>query len=560
MTNNEDSGSALRQGSLWTPKKGRWADLLALGAFAAILFLQIGLVVRELITRLPVYATYADPAYSYLLAGTALVSGGTPGLIYHPGIPLQLLLGLTSWATSPSNDSQTFFLSVARDPELHLLVGEVSIALCFIGSLLYVSIRQYRYWGMAPAFIFQLILLYGLPLMGAQRYQIWPESLLVCFALITIGILSPQLVAPQKTSPAQITGLVIVSALGLTTKILFVPMIVLCLFMLKGRPLLAYVLALPVTVGLLLLLVRNHWTAMHEWFTSLLLGAGRHGQYIEAGPTNEFITALASISAYLRWFPLLLLGAPIFLALVKALAPKGGTIFWRSLVGLTSTVVLVLAPAFKDSQPRDFLLLLPLLASMIALASHGIHAIQTPRLRQTMNVVVFLTSGLMALTGIFTSIHLANASRERPQAVVRDSDLVDDHIFNGTWGLGYNVWTEANALLFGSNDTLMYGFELSDDTGNAEIRKTHPNATYFDFWGGHFLQISSRGELTSVSCQDLVMISTSEGLGIILESEGHVPRQSESGRITLAQGTAAISSPMSIGRYYAYELSDVKCH
>ena len=132
-------------------------------------------------------------------------------------------------------------------------------------------------------------------------------------------------------------------------------------------------------------------------------------------------------------------------------------------------------------------------------------------------------------------------------------------ISGSRWGLGYNVWTEQNALMFGSNDGLMLGVEYSDDLVNREISERFPTALYFDLWNRNFQEIGDDFRLGVVSCQQLSDSLSAGSVGIVVESPGHVSFDLEGNEIVLSDGRASFTGPVGFGDYYAYEFTVLRC-
>jgi len=472
--------------------------------FVPVLF-QALIVIREFNAWRPVWSWYADPGYQYLFAGASLISGGSPALVYHPGTSFQWLTGIVERLSFAFFGEGSFFTSVTEDPEAYAKSVGIVVALIFIGSLTFAAWRMLRCMGVWPSLIFQLLMLWGLPVIAGARFQLWPESLVLSCGILIMALLAPLLIphAPAPTLRIVIT-LGVVSALGLTAKILLIPIIVLCVIVLPMRRWATYLGSLLVTSLIVLLPIYGRWPAMWEWFVNISTKPGRHGGAGDWSPIQNFVDGNLALAGYYRWYVLVAMFLAAATSVVAVLQARRDSTSIRPTVAIVLAVALVVGVTAKQSEVRDLVLVVPLLA---LLAAHLVQRVQSPptppRVALALGVVAAMVASFLALHGIVHHENFAKAEQRSISRIVDDARAVDSLASSGSWGLGYNVWTVQNAIMFGSNDALMLGVDFSDDLLNAEIRVKYPNALYFDLWSGTFQEVDDSSHLRVLTCQEL---------------------------------------------------------
>ena len=227
-----------------------------------------------------------DPAYQYLFAAIDILQGNAPAHTDHPGTPLQTLIAgviTSSWLVLRllGQTSLGLFDSVLRAPEIFLgaasstLLIITSAANFYFGYRIYQATRQYSIslaCQLAP-------LLYAAVIPNVVFPT--PEALLIALSLILMGILVPVIFNTGQTrrqfsqSAANWAG--VVCGLGVATKLTFVPMLALLLFLGSPKLILRAFCAciLAWFVGVLPILPRLG--TMFQWFYSLLMHSGIHG-------------------------------------------------------------------------------------------------------------------------------------------------------------------------------------------------------------------------------------------------------------------------------------------
>lgn len=523
--------------------------------------LQSFLIAQELLAWVPVWAWYPDPGYQYLLAAAALVSGGAPALVYHPGTSFQWLVGSLERIFFFVTGDGSFFVSITDSPETYAKAVAVGIGLVFIVSLSVAAWRLYRYWGLWPSLVFQLLILWGLPVVSSARFHLWPESLVLSSGILILALLAPLCSRGiQCASNSLVIWLGVVSGVGLAAKIVFFPLIAVVVIMIPRRRYLVYVGSLLATLAILAVSIVSRLPEMWVWFKGVALKPGRHGQVGDWSLIDNFVNGNLAVSGFLRWYvpvTIILLALGLGLAIVTW---KRKTASIRPTLALAAGVSLAALMTVKQSEVRDLVVIIPALA---ALGAHVVRLflvwVMSPARRFAVGLTSVLVASYLALHGVVHHENLSRSGQVQLESIVRSASGVERLVESGFWGLGYNVWTEQNALMFGANDGNMFGPESSDDLLNAEIRQRYPRALYFDIWGGAFQSITGESELMVLSCDELQQFLIGGEFGIIVESIGHVRMDASGSQILLSDGRATFDGPLPIGDYFMYRFTGLAC-
>lgn len=540
--------------------RSSWRGLLQLLVFLPVL-IQAGLAFRGIRDWVAVWSWYPDPGYQYLLAGASLVSGGAPALVYHPGTSFQWLVGIIELAHHSLLGSGSFLTDLVASPEAYARSVGTLVAILYVAALTFVAWRMLRYLGLWPALTFQFMMLWGLPVVAGARFHLWPESLVAACALLTIGLLT----RPWKSSSASLSVssaifLGFIGAVGISAKVIYLPMILVVAACLNWRRNLVYFATLTVTSVLIVVPIVSRLPAMWEWFSSIAVSPGRHGQVVETSWLDNFVLGQGFLAGYLRWYVPVIVTLTVTLGGLVAVKRSIKDPLVRGALAVSLGIAAVISSTVKQSEIRDLVVIVPLTASLTALLfSSTLGVVSTSKARLATIAGVLSITGFLALHGLVHASNFAAVERQQIDIVVRDAEVVTAAIEGGRWGLGYNVWTEQNALMFGSNDGLMLGVEYSDDLVNREISERFPKALYFDLWNGNFQAIGDDSRLHVLTCQQLSDSLATGPLGLLVQSAGHVTISPEGTEIVLSDGRALFLGPTKVGKYLAYEFTSLQC-
>ena len=243
----------------------------------------------------PIYAGLVpydyDPAYIYLFNGLGIVEGYVPRHVDHPGTPLQVLIGLVVFVTHAvmrlsGSTAGDIGASVMAAPESYLAVASaVALALNSF-AMFYLGLRVLRASGRIGS---ALAAQSGFLVLGAMtpRLAYVSAEVLVCFAAIMAAACLADLVfrgttLDRQETRAAVAGSAFFIALGLTTKITCLPLLLLP-FLFRTRRDVVWCFALIAGFALLMLLpILPELPRVVTWLLSILTHRGRYG-YGDAG-------------------------------------------------------------------------------------------------------------------------------------------------------------------------------------------------------------------------------------------------------------------------------------
>ena len=224
-----------------------------------------------------------DPAYQYLFNGAGLMKGYNPSHVDHPGTPVQILTGLisiVSWSVARlcGLTSLAFSTSIATNPEEYLRIIMTAflvmncIAIYWLGAVIARSTR-FIVAGMACQAAY---LLFG-PLLFPRIFHAAPEAILCLSATALMAVLAPVLFADEDCSDRRAVAVGFVIGLGVTSKVIFFPLVLLTLLPGRRRPILIALSACVVSMLVLLSPVLSKLKRIFEWLFAIATHEGHHG-------------------------------------------------------------------------------------------------------------------------------------------------------------------------------------------------------------------------------------------------------------------------------------------
>lgn len=517
--------------------------------------LQATLVAERLWDWVPVWAWYPDPGYVYLLAGGQIITGGTPHHNDHPGTSAQWLVGLIEALIHTAIGNGSLRSDLVQRPELYARGVGAVLGLFFVLSLGFTGLRLLRSLGIVPSLTFQLLVFWGLPVLDVARYRIMPETLVLTAAILSIGLLAPRMGDPKQPLPTGVVvSLGIVSSIGITAKVLFLPMLLVSLALLGRRQIVLYVLTGFATTVLILVPIYSRLDYMRSWFSGILLNPGRQGQPGEArNLANSIQDSVNLMNLSVRWFTLVAL-ASLVTALVGIVLQRRitGNWQWRGQVALGLAFALVMFAAVKDAETRDFLLAFPLLAAINALGLYMILRSAPPRKwRLFVSAAAVLVASFLGLHGYVGTHYNHQIQLSRLQPILQLQDQLQRATQSVSWGLGYNVWTEQNAIMF--------ALPWLNGAYDVEMNAESPNALYFDIWSRVFVGTTGTGTLHILSCGEVQQRVGSTGIGVIVETSNHLDFDATGLAFNIGDGKAVFRKNHHVGPFSAYQLTRVEC-
>lgn len=523
-------------------------------ALAPVSF-QLALLVERLWNWVPVWAWYPDPGYQYLLAGGQIVTGGTPHHNDHPGTSAQWLIGLIEAPIHVAIGHDSLRSDLIQRPELYAQGVGAVLGLLFVLALAFSGLRLLRTMGLGPSLTFQFLVIWALPILDIGRYRIMPETVVLTATILSIGLLAPRLVDPRRPLPTgAVVSLGLVAAIGVTAKVLFAPMVLVAVAILGRRQIALYLFTWLVAVAAILIPIYSRFDYMRSWFTGILLNPGRQGQPGDSpNLANSIQDSLNLLNLSVRWFVLVTV-ASIVISLVGVVLTGWTTGYWqwRGQGALILAFAFVMLASVKSAETRDFLVAFPLLAAINALGLHMIlRSVSKRKWRLFISAVAILATGFLGLHGAVGTHYNHQLQVARLQPLLQLQDQVQGRTQSGSWGLGYNVWTEQNAIMF-ALPWLNGAYDL-------EVHNKNPDALYFDIWSRVFIGTTGTGSLRILSCQDVRDRSTSDGINVIVETPNHLDFDAAGRSFSIRDGKAGARKAISIGSFGVYQLIQVEC-
>lgn len=526
----------------------------SLRLFAVMLpvLLQAILIGERLVSWRPMWAWYPDPGYQYLLSGGSVITGGSSDMIYHPGTSLLWIVGFAEWLGHLITGVGDFRTDLVARPEYYAQWSSGILGLLFVTSLAAAAWRLLRTFGLGPALVFQLLMLWALPLTAAGRYVLWPESLLLTSAVAALAVLAPQLSGQIPRNPMQqAVGLAAISAVGLTGKILYLPMIILTLIFLRRRQLAVFMCTLIGSVVIIMVPMYGRLKPMADWFIGITFNPGRHGQSGSWNPADSLMASIVNVQGLLRWFIPLILTALIIVLWAFINPGDSGRKMRRTLAAILLGLALALAAGLKAPELRDFILVAPLVSLLVAVLLAWAARECGPTIGRVVLVGGVLLATFLGAHGVVGERYMFQASEVRTQRTMENAAAIGELNQAGVWAPGYGAWTLESSLVFG----LMW----SDGEFNEEVHARYPRATHYQLWDRRIMHVDDLGRLRPLSCPELESRIRSGEVGIVVESPNHLAFEDDGRVLQLETAKAAISGMKRINDLYAYRLKRVTC-
>lgn len=546
-----DSGASEQR--LWALGVGKRFCAVRFLVLAPVL-LQAFLLVRRFSDWLPVWAWYADPGYQYLLAGGAITSGDTPHHNDHPGTSFQWLVGILARLLHLLLGSGApFAMDLIARPEFYAFGIGIALAILYVAALAYVSLRFLSSFGWVASLVFQLSLLWGTSVMAAGRYLLWPESLVITSGLMALGILAP-LISRSRTalSTRETVALAAVCAIGVTAKIVFLPMILVSILVLNRRNVLTFFGTFSLGTILVLATVYLRWGYMWDWFSGIFSSGNRHGQEATATPIENVVFSFAVLQGNVRWLALV---SSLIIAAAIGLVIAGHRIGFvsrrRSVFAILAGLATVGIFSLKDAQPRDFvagIILLAALAALVVLMASEVLGRQYRVPLAALSVSVF---AFLAAHGLVGSEYQYRDVAAQVRMVEERATALSGGLENAPRAVAYNVWTQDSALAYALQST-PYSFQR-------EFRRLNIPLQYYDIFRGGVVGVRSDGKFDLLTCEELKDFGQSREFAILVETPLHLDRLLDGQRLRINGAVVDVLGNERVADYYVYKVTNIQC-
>jgi hypothetical protein len=421
----------------------------------------------------------ADPSYVYLLNGLNILEGDYPRHTDHPGTPTQLWMAALAWLTYAAGGAAgTPRGFVLGHPELVLGLFTLSGLGAFALATLSVGIAAHRLsQSLACAIGAQLAPALALVSLVALA-SATPEAMLLTIGTTLAAVLLRGLARPEDPpSLAHLAAIGLLAAVGLATKVTFLPVAVVALLLVPGRRgrVLVAVVGLVALASLLLPILPVAGQAL-RFLTAVTLHSGRYGRgaatVVDVGAYPKNLTALLRAEPLFAGMIVAGVGCLALTASARNRSLRAHR-WWWALLAVTAAECLQIALVAKDPQVRHLTSAVSLAAVSVCLV-YALAASACPNRRRALTVglllVLAVATGLQtrAVTALIRGLKQAKAAH---LTVYEAARRVADGPGGGRVAVFYGSTSPAYAF--------HYGDELSGRRYSEDLRVLFPQAVFF---------------------------------------------------------------------------------
>jgi hypothetical protein len=498
-----------------------------------------------------VWAYYSDPSYAYLMNGLGVITGHPPNMIQHPGISMQIYVGLIILFATLLQGRINFVDSVIESPEEYLsLISHLNF-LIFIVVFAFLSQVLQKRFGLKSLLIFQLTLLSCFNLFFPFILLAMPEFLVVVSSFVCLSIVLNHK-STDTFSRSTLTILGFFMAIGIMSKVIFAPIILMISIVVGIKNFSRIFVIFSLFLFLHLTLVFGRAFEMLSWFLGISKSLNRYDAvsgYDSEIFLSNYQSAFFNLQSSLGILFFFLLGVVSILLLIL-MQKRISLLHRRILFGVIAALGCSLLTGYKASVPRDFIVLGVLIPILLALA---FQEIQTSRLGLAiflMSVVVLIPTLALNVQSTLNSLKANVTNSERSK-----SDLLQvESIVGDSWLIGqYGLMTKSAALQFGNN---WAGSHFSKD-----VSKKYPKAIEFNVWDSNFYYNNPDGNLEILTCQNLSKLISGEKLFALVLSLDLEKRLDGQVRYLIFSDyiKMEIDEKWTFQNYVLFEISTLRC-
>ncbi len=435
-----------------------------------------------------------DPSYIYLMNSLYLLDGITPIFVDHPGTTAQLLGAAVIKCLTIGLTSAQRLDRVITDPEYFLHAIHYLFIALFVLSLLAVGWYGYRrtkdvlfaLFLQLPAFFYFTVIPDEQPVM----VNVNSEALLITFLNIFILFLLRWYDGSPEEDPKNIIYLAVVSALALTTKVTFLPLIIIPHLLIprwKGR--LYYVVTAAAAWFVITVPIIPRYGKILSWLETLLLKTGSHG----SGPAGFDPAAVwGMMLSYALMNPALfgILGFAFLAFIMQFLNKEKPQRFFQWLGVLLIACLMQWVMASKQGSPRYIIPTVGLSGLLFGVLYH--YCTRQFRWKTTWFAVVFL---LLSIQLSFAAVKHYQMVKDLNQELLQFSQKITaqyrDCIICGY----YQSSSPMTALDFGDD---CFGYKKY----NRQMQAKYPDAYFYNRWTHSFHRFADWTDI-----QDIVKIN-----------------------------------------------------
>jgi hypothetical protein len=499
------------------------------------------------------WAYFSDPSYAYLMNGLAVLEGYSPNIIQHPGISMQLYVGLVILIITLFQGQNDLVSSILQNPEKYLHLLAFTNLFIFVSVFTIFSRIFQKHFGLVPVLVFQLSLIASFNLFLPWIFLAMPEFLVLISAFICLSLILTNLFGKSLNFNLNRYSctLGLVMALGIMSKVIFAPIVLLTLIVIDKKSARKVFGFFVVFVVLQLLLVPNRINELLKFFWGSSKSLNRYDA-TSGYDLNIFITNYGLVFEHLKSqlgimviiYMILLITFFAFLAFKKIkLVPN------RVYVGLILATLAVLLTGYKVSTSRDFILVGFLLPITLALACYEIRESKISKMIYALIIIILVQTTYWNLE---LSRHTLLKNISTSEQAKNDSLAVESKVKN-SWLIGqYGVLSKNAAIQFGNN---WAGSHFSK-----EIAAKYARQVEFNIWDSNFYYNNPNSGLTNLKCEDVQSLINNADLYAILLNYNLDSRMSSLDTIRFSsKAKMNFSEKWKYEKYTLFKIEEIQC-
>ncbi len=429
----------------------------------------------------------SDPSYIYLMNSLYITDGIAPIFVDHPGTTVQILGAVVIKILNLGATQRELLDNVFRNPELYMNAIHFVLMFLYMLSIIIVGLYSFKKTGNLLFSIFLQLSPFLLFPSDSRIFLISAEALLVTvvnFYVVCILKLYFDFEERNKIRPAVLFA--IVCALGVATKITFLPLLLAPIILLRGiKSKLIFCAVFLLSWFILTIPVIPRYEKMFHWWNGLIVYTGAHGSGIK-GFVNihsyiSTIWSLMKINAFLTVMAMCYL-----LVVFQYLKGSGG----KSESGPKLSRVIRFLSVFFLIVAAQFLMAAKQGSGHYMVSSVGLAGLLMGLLFEYANVglridrrffVAFLFFFVISLS--FVTIRYSNKLYEKNDETLRFSTMVREKYKDCIICGYYRSSSPEIAMDFGDD---CYGFKAYGQL----LQKKYPNAYFYNRWNHLFHRFS----------------------------------------------------------------------
>ena len=338
-----------------------------------------------------------DPSYVYLLNSLNLTKGLPPPDVSHPGTTIQMICAAVYWVFNIGQTAPTIITRVLTAPEFYLHVVHVLLITgLFTSSAL---VGGYLYHKTRNKIAVLLIQLPAIPLL-VDTFGVSPDPFLIMTVnLFNLFFLQALFARSSHKKLMASLGLAMVCGLGVATKMIFLPLLLIPILILAWRLKLVFIIACPAAFILFTLPITSEYPRMFQWFSSLAQHTGVHGIGKSGIDWNQYVASWKSILIN-HVFLLLSAGAALIWASLRIIRKNASREIWFLAAASIGVLVqfAVVAKSYQEHYLLPGLVLIALVWPLFYLIRMSAH-----RLLKHIAIVFIIVSSLQSISFVLAT-------------------------------------------------------------------------------------------------------------------------------------------------------------